>query len=789
MKNFNLFPWYRFYNAVLVRILRITVLISLTIILVLTFEQFYTFRIVLIIYTFYLIHEIFIHFKIDRAFPRASVQNSPNSNDSVLFKTKKIISEHKNIGDLIRALVKEHDVSFMISKLGGYTFGNLELDVQIILLKALELAQKCKGNYITSADFFAAYLVLTEDKTKYFIEHEVTENDLIEILLWAREKFQLDQKKEISMHFTGYGVFDFFIYGWDTLIKEYSFDLTYSVLSKNSVPIIGREEEFHHLVEILSKNNSNNVLLIGEPGVGKASLVQKLALESYRDPRFILAHRKVYELLVDRLVAGVQSAGDLEERLGLMLSELEHTGNIIIFIQNIENIFGGGGFGMDMSGILYSYLKSGRVQVVGTTTSSFYKSIIEKKKSIIEMFEKIEVEEPERETLFRMIAGHTDQIESEYRLTVSYKAIHASIELSSSYLPDTFLPGKAINLLQDAASRARLEGKSTVEHIDVVKIVEEKTSVILEKPNADEKKILLNLEVDLHKRVIGQDEAITAVSKSIRRLRSGFSQHTRPISVFLFLGPTGVGKTETAKALAKLYFGDEDAMIRLDMSEYQTQNEVERLLGGVPGGESIEGSLPEAVHQHPFSLILLDEFEKAHPQILDIFLQVFEDGRLTDNQGRTVSFKNTIIIVTSNAGSETIREMINEGKKIVDFKSELVEGLLTNGLFKPELLNRFDDVIIFKPLTMDEAGKVAGLLLGLSLKTLEDDQIFISFDKNAEEKVVAESYDEEAGARNMRRYVGATVEDFISKLILEDKLKAGTHAVLTTDDKGNFILQ
>ncbi len=311
----------------------------------------------------------------------------------------------------------------------------------------------------------------------------------------------------------------------------------------------------------------------------------------------------------------------------------------------------------------------------------------------------------------------------------------------------------------------------------------------LAKPNTDEKKVLLSLEDDMHKRVIGQDEAITAVAKSIRRLRSGFTQHKRPISVFLFLGPTGVGKTETAKALSSLYFGDEANMIRLDMSEYQTQNEVERLLGGIPGGEEIENSLPEQVRLHPFSLILLDEFEKAHPHILDIFLQVFEDGRLTDNQGKTVSFKNTIIIATSNAGSEEIREMIGAGKTSADIKNVLVEDLLKSGQFKPELLNRFDDVIIFKPLTIEEASQIAKLILAEALKSLEDDQIFVSFDDKVVDKVVKESFDQEAGARNMRRYVGSSVEDYISKLILEDKLVNGAHVTLSVDESGEYKLQ
>lgn len=772
------------------RALRIMVLFGMALLLIFSVGDPVVFRILLVIYTIYLVNEIFIYFKVDRMFPLEQIsKNGGNIEKSVLFKSRNIFTTYKKSIQIVQLLMREHDVAFLFSKIAAAYTPSVDVEKTQLLSKAFDVAKQAGGDYVTSADMVVAYLLLTEDSSKFLLSQELTEKDILEILLWTREVFREDREKHFIMHFTGYGVFDFFIYGWDTLVKEYSYDITYSVISKHAAPIVGRTAEFKQMVGALSKNNSNNVILIGEPGVGKSSLVRRLALESYRDSQFVLSHRKVYELLADRLLAGVQSSGDLEARLALLLSELEHSGNIIIFIQNIENIFGGGGFGFDMSGVLFQYLKNGRIQIIGTTTPAFYKQILEKKTSIINMFERIRLEEPERESVFKMIAAHADIIEEEYKVTISYKAIHESIELSSTYLPDMYLPGKAINLLSDAASQVRISGKTEVTKGDVTQIIEGKTHIVLEKPTADEKKALLSLEDEMHKRVIGQAEAIDAVAKSIRRLRSGFSQHNRPISVFLFLGPTGVGKTETAKALAATYFGDENAMIRLDMSEYQTQNEVERLLGGLPGGETMASSLPEAVRLHPFSLLLLDEFEKAHPHILDIFLQVFEDGRLTDNQGRTVSFKNTIIIATSNAGSEMIRQMVRQKTQEGELKNILVESLLESGQFKPELLNRFDDVIVFKPLTTVEAGEIASLLLSHSLKSLEDDQIYLTFDATIVQKVVRESFDEEAGARNMRRYIGSRVEDYISKLILEDKLPRGTHAVLSTNATGEFVLQ
>lgn len=784
MKNFNYYSLYRLNNSFVSKFTRIVILAGLCVLVFLFLNDLPFLRIMLLVLAWAIINELFIHYKVNKSFPISTVGNSEaNPLDAALFHLRVILSTHKTTASLIKRLMREKDVVFLIEKLGGYSISTVDIPLQELLKRAVIEAKEASGIYLTPADVFTAYLLLSEPQTHILLEKEITEKDLFEILLWTRAEFHLDVKMDHLLHFTGYGVFDFFIYGWDTTAKGYSIDLTNTVIGKNAVSIVGREKQFDQMIEVLSKNTTNNVLLIGEPGVGKSSLVKRLALESYRNTRFALGHRKVYELFVDRLISGIESNGALEERLGLLLAEIAHAGNIIIFIQNIENIYGAGGFNFDMSGVLYEYVKNGNIQLIGTTTPSLYKTVIEPKTSLNSLFEKIRIDEPEREEQFKMIAAHIGKMESDYGVGISYKAIHAAIELSNSYLPDVYQPGKALTLLEDACSKVRMQGRAMVEKDDVISVMEEKTHIVLAKPGQDEKKMLLTLEQELHKRVIGQDEAIVSVSKAIRRLRSGFSQHDRPISVFLFLGPTGVGKTETAKALANLYFGDENAMIRVDMSEFQTPNEAERLLGGA------EGSLSEMVHLHPYSLILLDEFEKAYPHILDVFLQIFEDGRLTDNAGKTVSFKNTIIIATSNAGSESIRELIHEKENTTDLKNTLVEGLLKEGIFKPELLNRFDDVVVFKPLTQVEAKEIARLLLVSSLKTLEDDQIYLTFDDRVLEKIVKESFDEEAGARNMRRYIGSSVEDFVSKLILEDKLPKGTHAMLSVDNTNQFTLQ
>lgn len=789
MKKIDYFGYYNFFSSYFVQIVRFAILLGVPVILFYTFDLFFIFRITLLIYALFLINELFIHFEVNSSMPVLKSADEGDPEKSLLFPVRKILLS-KNINfSQIRKIANINDADFLIDKIGGYIFSDISVDRNELLNRAREVGLRLNANYICTSDILVAFILMTELQTHFLAQKELTENDLFEVLSWTREKFHPDIKKKFRIHFMGSGVFDFFIYGWNTQLREYAFDLTYSAVGENATPIVGREEEFSQMVGVLTKKTKNNVLIIGDPGTGRSALVKRLALESYRDTSFILKNVEVYEVLVDRLLAGVENSGQLEERLELLLAEASHTGNTILFIQNIENIFGGGGFGFDMSGILFEYLKNGAIQIIGTTTPSSYKTIIQKKESISGQFEAIRLEEPSREVLIKMLSSHVDNIEKEFGVSITYKAVHEVIELSSSYLPDEFLPGKAINLLQDVSSRIRLEGKKIVDKDDVVKVIEQKTNIVLERPNVDEKKVLLSLEDSLHKRVVGQNEAISAVAKAVRRLRSGFSHGNRPVSVFLFLGPTGVGKTETAKALASVYFGDDERMIRLDMSEFQDQAESEKILGALPGNDFLENSLTEEVRLHPFSLILLDEFEKAHPTILNVFLQVFEDGRLTDNQGKTVSFKNAIIIATSNAGSEAIREMITAGKNPQDYKNEIVEGMLRSEMFKPELMNRFDDVIIFKSLTVEEAKQVAGLILNDSLKSLEDDQIFVQYSDEALTKIVKESYDEEAGARNMRRYIGSTIEDFISKLILEDKLQKGSHVTLSVDRDGEFVLK
>lgn len=698
----------------------------------------------------------------------------------------------KDAYDFVTSVVNEPEIKFLIEKIGNqFDLYKSDLAKEEVLKKAFNIANRMKNNYIREMDLFIAYFLLIEDKAKIFEKSDLKEDDVINLLNWARHKFVPKKEKFLDVEFTGSGVFDFFVFGWNYETRKYARDFTMDVMSEKYEPIaIGREEECGRFLSSLGKDKTNSVILVGEAGTGKTTLVEYFAYYSHlgKLPPEV-SFRRVFELFVDRVLSGVQNQGELEERIGYLLEDIYHSGNTIVFIQNIENIFGGGGFNFDLSGVVFEYLKSSKIQIIGTTTKSVYKTQLENRDDVKQFFDVIELEEPnEKETLF-MLFEKIGQLEDEYGVSYTYNAIEQAVMLSSSYLIDRYLPGKAIDLLESVASDVRIKGKSIlIDKDDIIKKIEEKTKVVIAAPTEEEKKVLLNLEEEIHKRIIDQEEAVKAVAGSIRRLRSGFSNKKRPISVFLFLGPTGVGKTEMAKALASTYFGDEKRMIRLDMSEFQTQDSIKRLLGSLPGETYSPSQFIEEVKDNPFSLILLDEFEKAHSRILDVFLQVFDDGRLTDNAGRTIPFTSTIIIATSNAGSEMIRQKVKIGEDIVKIKPEILDQLQKEEKFRPELLNRFDDIIIFKPLGEDEIRKIANLQLFSVLKPLEEKSIYLSYDQKIIDKVSTEGFDIEFGARNVRRYIQSNIENMVSKMILQNQIKKGDRKTLSVDGEGNIVI-
>lgn len=672
-----------------------------------------------------------------------------------------------------------------------------DIDKNQLAQKAFGITQSYKGTYVTTIDVVLAYLFLTEPETKLFFNKKLKNEDIETIMYWLRREFSQEERpQKTRVKFNESGIGEALVTGWTYETKKYTDNFTYYALREEPLTD-GHEREFRSMLESLIKLQNNNVLLVGDIGSGKENLVRALAYHSFEgNLGASLNHRRVYQLLVGPLTAGVTSRSDLEIRLENIITELSHTHDVILYIPDFQNVLGGTSYNIDLSGALLPYLKSGSMPIVATMTTGTYKTFMEKN-PLQEAFTTIHLTEPEDDVAIQMVLAVANSIEKKYRVILSFLAIKSAVEYGDQFLQDAVLPGSAVSLLETVANSVALD--SSVPYFDntrskmvvedqVIKQVESVTHIAVGAPNRFEADLLLHLEDILHKRVIGQSDAIVVIAEAMRRVRSGMKHGDRPIS-FLFLGPTGVGKTETAKALAQVYFGGEANMIRLDMSEYTDETGMKRLLGSLPGEGEERGELTDKVHDHPASLILLDEFEKAHPEVHNLFLQVLDDGRLTDNKGQTVSFKNCIIIATSNAGSEFIREEIEKGT-VVDktFHHKLLEYLQTKAILKPELLNRFDDVVTFKPLNQQEMNQVVQLMLSELTNELLEQDIKLVMDQSVITKVIKEGVDSEFGARPLRRYIQDTIEDMIAKKKLTGELTRGNTATFSTDASGNLQL-
>lgn len=741
---------------------------------------------ILPVYFILLLQEFFIHFKLENSPPQRTVHDAVRHIiETVDYKTRAHLERLPNVEDVMGDLLHTSEVKYLNRLLGhSYKRGDVALDEEKVLLKAAQLTKTVGGKNIHGVDIYSAYLLLEDEIDKSLFQSEISENDIIVVLSWVRRQYFIDMPKHHGLHFTGSGVFDFFVYGWSAELVQYAQDFTREVLSSKQILTIGRMREYDLLVTALSKSSSSNAMLIGDSGVGKTALVRELVVDSNSGilPKSV-SNKLIFKLYPERILAGIDNEGDLEARIVSLFSELFHAGNIIVYIPNIENIFGGGGLNVDFSGALVEYLKSNKIKIIGSTTKEAYKTYIYPKTEIKELFDEIEIDEPDSETVLFMLLEKTKEIERINGVVITYSAIREARKLSSSYVNDgTGLPGRAVRLLEDVVSYCLTHGIKQIDKQSVIDFIETKTQIVLSEPTEEEANELMHLEEEIHKRVIAQDEAVKAISDAMRRVRSGIKDENKPIASFLFLGPTGVGKTEAAKALAKSYFGEENKMIRLDMSEYQSADSVDRLLGSSGNQET----LADKVSANPFSEILLDEFEKADPSILNLFLQILDEGRLTDNLGRTVSFNNTIIIATSNAGSEFIREMFKGGVS-ANIKDKLIEKLLQSGNFKPELLNRFDDVIVFHPLTQQEASQISKIFLEEIIVRAKEKQIILSYDQDVCEYIAKNAYSVEFGARNIRRFIEQSVENQLSKLILSHDLISGEQARIVIENDNLVI--
>ena len=581
------------------------------------------------------------------------------------------------------------------------------------------------------------------------------------------------------------------------ILDLYSRDLTQIAAAGGFDPVIGREEEIRRSVQILSRRSKNNPVLIGEPGVGKTAVAEGIA--SYiasSDAPESMAGKRLVALDLPALLAGTKYRGDFEERVKAVLKDVKKAGDVILFVDELHTVIGAGSAegAIDAANILKPALGRGEVQMIGATTPEEYRRHIEKDAALERRFQPVKVSEPSRENSLLMLGGVRPSLEKHHRVKISDAALTAAVDLSARYINDRFLPDKAIDLIDEAAAHIRVCGGGLVTAEDIAEVVSVWTGIPVANLSADETKRLKNMESILHRRVIGQNEAVTAVARAIRRGRVGLSDPDRPIGSFLFLGPTGVGKTELCRALAEAVFGESDAMIRLDMSEYMEKHAVSKLIGSPPGYVGYEdgGQLTERVRRRPWSVVLFDEIEKAHEDVWSILLQIMDDGRLTDSAGRVVSFRSTIIVMTSNVGATAI----SDGRPSLGFasgggdESAVMRIRIKDELrrtFKPEFLNRIDDTIVFRRLSRADMRSIAERMLLSVAERFKALGMTLAVPDAVVDYLAERGYDERYGARPLRRAIRSMIEDKAAELMLSGSLGRGD-AVQARLDGNSLVL-
>lgn len=647
------------------------------------------------------------------------------------------------------------------------------------------------------------------------------------------------------------------------MLAQYSRDLTEMAKNGKLDAVIGRQNEINRVIQILSRRTKNNPCLIGEPGVGKTAIVEGLASRIVEgDVPDTIINKRVLTLDLSGMVAGSKYRGEFEERIKKVIDEVKTDGNILLFLDELHTVIGAGGAegAIDASNILKPSLARGEIQLIGATTLEEYRKHIEKDAALERRFQPVKVEEPTEAETVEILNGLKERYEEFHNVVILPEAIQAAAKMSKRYINDRFLPDKAIDLIDEAASKKKLsshvkpdnikktekeikaleeekidsieagdfdttrdikvklekkkekldrlnrawekgnvENNLTIGENDIAEVVSMWTKIPVSKIQEEETERLLKLENTLHDRVIGQSEAVSAVAKAIRRGRVGLNDPNRPIGSFLFLGPTGVGKTELSKALAYAMFGSESSLIRVDMSEFMEKHTVSKLIGSPPGyvGYDEGGQMSEKVRRNPYSVVLFDEIEKAHPDIFNVLLQVLDDGRITDSTGRVVDFKNTVIIMTSNAGAQNIIQPKNLGfmsqadekKDHENMKNKVMEEV--KRLFKPEFLNRIDDIIVFHTLSKDEIGQIVDLMINsVNKRTLEQMKISIELDMDAKDYIVSKGYDSKYGARPLRRTIQNEIENVLAEKILEGEVKNGSKVLVSCKDgKLSFSLK
>ena len=571
----------------------------------------------------------------------------------------------------------------------------------------------------------------------------------------------------------------------EQLLNQYARNLTRAAANGELEPLIGRRAEVDAMIRVLGKKMKNNPLLIGEPGVGKSALAEGLAARIARgDVPPMLRDTQICALDMAQVIAGSKYRGEFEERIKQVLSCVQEMGNVILFIDEMHTLIGAGSSsegGMDAANILKPALARGEVRVIGATTYKEYHKYVEKDAALARRFQRIDVREPDREETLRILKGLRERYEDYHHVTIADDALSAAVELSARYVTDRCMPDKAIDLIDEAASMAKIAGWTqeigdgiVIHSAEVAKVVAQWTGVPVERVGADDQQDILNLEKTLRRRIVGQDEAISSIARALRRSRAGLGDPTRPLGVFMLLGPSGVGKTELCKALSEALFGSEEALIRIDMSEYSEEATASRLIGSPPGyvGHGEGGQLTDAVLKRPYSVVLFDEIEKAHPKIFSLLLQLLDDGQLTDSVGRKVNFKNTIVVMTSNAGVSFDMEKrlgFASGAEAHDPGKAILAQVKQT--FRPEFLGRIDELIVMHSLTKEDGLRIAELMLGRIAQQLGRQGIMLEYDDGVPALLADEGVDAMSGARNLRRVIARRVEDPLSDLLL-----TGSHA-------------